>query len=55
MQTEVLHVVPINDIIVHITDMCCECIPKVDEKEPNLIVHNRVGLIHYDPEQPGNA
>jgi hypothetical protein len=49
------HAVPTNDIIPHICAMCCECIPYVDEQEPTLIVHNRVGIILKRPTYPSNC
>lgn len=35
------HVVPINDLKEHIVDdLKCWCRPRIDDEDPDLIVHN---------------
>ena len=35
-----VHTMPINDIKEHEESILCWCHPKVDEQEPNHIIHN---------------
>lgn len=37
----IFHIIPENDLIEHVEDTTCECFPKVDFEDGNMIViHN---------------